>query len=225
MTNVEPTEPREASPARRRARKPRTKPTRAEQVELNRNALLQAAAEVIGEYGYAEASISRITERAGLAHGTFYRHFESRQELFDELLPAKGLEVLEHLRGSVKGARDFLELEERGLHAFFEFAKDHPWFFRLLHEAEVHAPAAYRTHIDNIMRHFRKALRRSWENGELPGYDESELDTLAYLLISARDYVYAQYVARSGNISEALPKAVETYRKFISFGLKGEAAT
>ncbi|WP_170984298.1 TetR/AcrR family transcriptional regulator [Rhodoligotrophos defluvii] len=196
------------------------KRTRAEQVAENRKALLQAAAEVIGEYGYAEASITRITERAGLGQGTFYRHFESRQELFDILLPAKGIEVLDYLQEKVRGAKSLIEMEQRGFIAFFEYANENPWFFRLLHEAQVSAPAAYEAHINNIMVRFRRALRRSWEKGELAAYDESELDTLAYLLISARDYVYSQYVARSGGpITEVLPKVAETYRKFLLYGL------
>ncbi len=205
---------------------PKRKPklTRDARSELKRQAILQAAAEIIGEYGYQEASISRIMERAGLGHGTFYAYFESRTDLFDQLLPIKGLEVLDLLHDQVKGAVDLVDMEYRGFLGFLEFANEHPWFFRLLHEAEVAAPAAHRKHIDNIMSRFRKALRRSWDRGELPGYEEKELDTLAYLLISARDYVYSQHVGRSTDVPAALRDAVQTYRKFISFGLRGKAA-
>lgn len=67
--------------------------------------------------------------------------------------------------------------------------------------------------------HYRPALKRSWDKGELPQYNENELDTLAYLLISTRDYVYSQQVARSEDIDAARSDAVETYRKFITHGL------
>lgn len=207
------------------ARERKPKLTRDEKSELKRQAILQAAAEIIGEHGYPEASISRIMERAGLGHGTFYAYFDSRTDLFDQLLPIKGLEVLDLLHDRVKGAADLVDMEYRGFLGFLEFANEHPWFFRLLHEAEVAAPAAYRKHIDNIMSRFRKALRRSWDLGELPGYELKELDTLAYLLISARDYVYSQHVGRSADVPAALRDAVQTYRKFISFGLRGKART
>ncbi len=52
------------------ARKPKL--TRAEKAAHNRAKLMRAAQEVIGDYGYAEASVARIVERAGLAQGTFY---------------------------------------------------------------------------------------------------------------------------------------------------------
>jgi AcrR family transcriptional regulator len=63
-----------------------------------RRALLQAAAEVVGEVGYADASISSITQRCGIAQGTFYNYFKSRQDLFDQLLPDVGSGMREPVR-------------------------------------------------------------------------------------------------------------------------------
>lgn len=65
--------------------------------------------------------------------------------------------------------------------------------------------------VDNIMTRFRRARRRSWDRGELPSYDEKELDTLAYLLISARGYVYSLHVGRSVDVSTAVRDAVQTH--------------
>ena len=65
---------------------------RPEKADANRKGLFQAAAYVVGKHGYANASIGRITERCGLAQGTFYLYFDSRQDLFDQLLPAVGEE-------------------------------------------------------------------------------------------------------------------------------------
>jgi AcrR family transcriptional regulator len=47
--------------------------------------LLVAAREVVEEGGYGAASVLAIAERAGVAGGTLYRHFASKQELFVEL--------------------------------------------------------------------------------------------------------------------------------------------
>ncbi len=50
-----------------------------------RERLLEAARELIEEGGYGTASVIAIAERAGLAAGTLYRHFGSKQELFVEV--------------------------------------------------------------------------------------------------------------------------------------------
>ncbi len=50
-----------------------------------RERLLASAQELIEEGGYGAASVAAIAERAGVAAGTLYRHFESKQELFVEV--------------------------------------------------------------------------------------------------------------------------------------------
>lgn len=47
--------------------------------------LLEAARAIVNEHGYAGASVVAIAERAGVAAGTMYRHFTSKEELFVEL--------------------------------------------------------------------------------------------------------------------------------------------
>jgi AcrR family transcriptional regulator len=57
----------------RSARKPRL--SRAEKAEATRAALFDAAIEIVGEHGYAGASVALITTRANVAQGTFYNYF------------------------------------------------------------------------------------------------------------------------------------------------------
>jgi AcrR family transcriptional regulator len=50
-----------------------------------RERLLRAARELIDEGGYGATSVLAIAERAGVASGTLYRHFASKEELFVEV--------------------------------------------------------------------------------------------------------------------------------------------
>jgi len=50
-----------------------------------RERLLSAARDLIEEGGYGAASVLAIAERAGVAAGTLYRHFASKEELFVEV--------------------------------------------------------------------------------------------------------------------------------------------
>lgn len=50
-----------------------------------RERLLQAAQELIEDGGYGAASVAAIAGRAGVAAGTLYRHFPSKEQLFVEL--------------------------------------------------------------------------------------------------------------------------------------------
>jgi AcrR family transcriptional regulator len=50
-----------------------------------RERLLAAAQELMEQGGYGAASVVAIAERAGVAAGTLYRHFASKEELFVEV--------------------------------------------------------------------------------------------------------------------------------------------
>jgi AcrR family transcriptional regulator len=54
--------------------------------ERTRQAVLQAAYVLFLENGYAATSMREIAERAGLALGGIYNHFENKQAIFSELI-------------------------------------------------------------------------------------------------------------------------------------------
>lgn len=56
-----------------------------------KEALLQAAKELFGEYGYVETTFKKISDRAGVALGLLTHHYGSKEKLF----LAAGLDVLE----------------------------------------------------------------------------------------------------------------------------------
>jgi len=185
-----------------------------------RGAIFRAAVTVIGEHGYRDASIARITAVAGIAHGTFYLYFKSRQALFDELLPYVGHELVMFIRDRVTGAKDIFDVEERGFRAIFEYMGDNPGFFRVINEAELEAPTAFKKHFELLIQHYIESLERGVIDGQIKMFDRSELEAVAYVFMSARNYLYLRY-AKNSNGSKALPEdVVQTYLKLVRHGLR-----
>jgi AcrR family transcriptional regulator len=199
--------------------------SRSEKTELIREALLRSAAEVVGEVGYAEASITMITQRAGVAQGTFYNYFKSRQDILDKLLPDVGEHMISHVREKATGGEGFAELEERSFRAFFSFIKQAPHFSRILNEAESFAPAGYQQHFKTVTSGYIRFLKRSLRNGEFPEYSEAELEVVAYMLMAARSYLSQRYALEDGKPTEIPRSVVKTYMKFVLFGLTGHPAS
>jgi len=52
---------------------------------MRRRQILQAAEQVFNEHGYAEATIDEVAERAGLAKGTIYNYYRSKEALFNAI--------------------------------------------------------------------------------------------------------------------------------------------
>ncbi len=200
-------------------RRPRVaKKSRVQKSEEIREALFQAAAEVVGEVGYGEASISRITQRADLAQGTFYNYFDSRQDIFDELLPVLGAKMMLHIRHQGIDASGFLEREEHYFRGFFSFLKRRPYFLRILNEAEVFAPSAHRQHFHNISSSYIRFLKRARANGEIAEISDVEIEALAYMLIATRGYLALRYLQQDGSV-ELPEEAVSVYMRLLTSGL------
>src|SRR5437763_11941378 len=116
-----------------------TKLNRVERNAWTKQKIFDAATKIVGKYGYAEASLARITEEAGVAQGTFYNHFQNRQELLDQLLPMIGMEMVRFIRERTRAERAGMQEIDR-FRAFFDFIREVPEFLRILNEAEFFAP-------------------------------------------------------------------------------------
>ena len=201
----------------------RDAPTRDERGRLIREGLFRAASAVVGERGYQEASISLITQRAGVAQGTFYNHFKSRQDLLDQLLPTLGKDMLEHVGRCAREGKTLIEREELGFRAFFSFLRENPHFFRILNEAESCAPNAYRAHLDLVAAGYVSFFRRAAQAGELRGFEDRELEVVAFVLMAARSYLAWRYVYGEEQHDDIPDWVVTAYRRLISGGLEGAA--
>ena len=180
-----------------------------------------AAAAVVGEVGYANASIALITAKVGVAQGTFYNYFESRQDILDKLLPALGEEMLAHIRQCASGGRNYTEIEERIFRGFFSFLGKTPHFSRILNEAESFAPAGHKQHFDNVSKKYLRLFHRSKLEGAFPNYREAELEVVVFILLAARSYLALRYLGPAGKKSSLPEWVAKTYMKFVRYGLEG----
>jgi AcrR family transcriptional regulator len=129
--------------------------------------LLDASATEFGEKGFHEASVSSITRRAGVALGSFYTYFDSKDALFRALV----LDMSENVRTSARAAIDpqmgALETERAALTAFLDFASEHKEVYRIIDEAEFVDPASYRNHYETIAGRISQRLEAGVASGEL----------------------------------------------------------
>lgn len=198
-------------------RKPE-KLSRAERNEETKRRIFDAATRIVGKYGYAEASVARITELAGVAQGTFYNHFENRQELLDQLLPTIGLDMVHFIRDRAGPDKPAAQREIAGFRAFFEFVHHVPEFQRILNEAEFFAPLGYQKHLDNMSTAYVRILKRARTANEIVDYSDEEFEAIVHMFMGARGYLSRRYA--SGNDVTSVPNDVITaYEKLITRGL------
>lgn len=62
--------------------------------ETRKNEILDAAAELFAEKGFDGTSTNNILEKAGIARGTLYYHFKSKEDIMDALIERMNAQIL-----------------------------------------------------------------------------------------------------------------------------------
>ena len=168
-----------------------------------RRRLLDAAERVFGELGFYDASIVKITEAAGVAQGTFYLYFASKQEIFEELVRDLNARVRHAMQESAAQGRDRIEAERLGFRAYFRFTAEHPAIYRIIRQAEFAAPHMLRYHYDRITDGYVEGLREAAARGEIAAGDP---EVTAWALMAMGEMLGMRWLLWQGN--EEMPQDV-----------------
>jgi len=132
-----------------------------------RDKLLQAAEVEFGKQGFHDASVSGITYKAGVALGTFYTYFESKEEIYRALVGYMSHRVRSWIAERVADSPDRISAERDGLQAYLEFVREHPGLYRIIAEAEFVANDAYMEHYTGIASAYTANLTSANERDEI----------------------------------------------------------
>jgi len=156
------------------------KEPRTERGRRTLRAILDAAAVEFGEKGFHEGSISGITRRAGVALGSFYTYFDSKDAVFRALVRDMSEQVKEHVGPAIRSAPDQIAAERAGLLHFITFARAHKEIYRIIDEAEFVDPASFHMHYATTAERIATRLRAAADRGEVRD-DISEIHAWAIM--------------------------------------------
>jgi AcrR family transcriptional regulator len=130
-------------------------------------AILDAAAVEFGEKGFHDSSISGITARAGVALGSFYTYFDSKDAVFRALVRDMSTQLRDHVTPLVQSAPDGIAAERIGLEAFLEFVRAHKEIYRIIDESEFVDYESYRHHYTTTVERIHQRLKAGAARGEI----------------------------------------------------------
>src|SRR6476659_9163652 len=165
--------------------------------------ILDAARDEFGQHGFSDSSIVGITQRAGVALGTFYTYFDSKEALFQALVRDMSAQVRDNVGPAFAGAADSLDGERRALGAFLRFAHDHRDIYRIIDESEFVEPAVYREHYETTAVRIAARLTAARDKGEISrSYADEELDVLAWGMMGANVFLGLRFAVWDDSESE-----------------------
>jgi TetR/AcrR family fatty acid metabolism transcriptional regulator len=157
--------------------------------------ILQAAEEVLCEKGYHETSIEEIAARVGIAKGTVYLHFPSKEDLVMALVEREARQLqqaIEETIASAMTAREKLEAILRLLYGKL-FHKQMRLFYSMYHSPEMRALIARKEQMHERWEQLYRSIGELLEEGKARGEFDAALPTsvmqsLFLNLISVRGY-------------------------------------
>ncbi|MFZ5748526.1 MAG: TetR/AcrR family transcriptional regulator [Pseudomonadota bacterium] len=177
-------------------------------------AILDAAAVEFGEKGFHEGSISGITRRAGVALGSFYTYFDSKDAVFRALVRDMSNQVREAVGPGIRAATDQIAAERAGLLHFITFVRQHKELYRIIDESEFVDPESFRLHYESTAERIRSRLQAAAARGEVRG-DVGEVH--AWALMGMNVFLGLRYGVWS---EDAAPDAVaDTVAAMLAQGL------
>ena len=156
--------------------------------------ILDAARDEFGERGFSDSSIVGITQRAGVALGTFYTYFDSKEAVFQAVVRDMSAQVRDHVAPAFKGATDALDGERRALESFLRFAREHRDVYRIIDEAEFVEPSAYREHYETTASRIAARFAAARDKGELAAdLTDDDLEILGWASMGANVFLGLRY--------------------------------
>lgn len=158
--------------------------------EATRQKILRAAEQEFGREGFFRASISDITRRAGIAQGTFYIYFDTKEDVLRELVRHMGRELRHTLTRAIEPGVSRLVAERQGLAAFMRFVAEHDNLYRVVQQAQFVDVEAYKAYYYDFARGYTRALEQSADNGEIRA---GKVEVWAWILMGLSHFLGLRY--------------------------------
>lgn len=175
--------------------------------EATRRRILEAAEAVFAELGYHDASIVKVTERAGVALGTFYLYFDSKQTVFEALVIDLNARVRQSMSEAMAGAANRVEAERGGFEGFFRFTAQHPALYRVVREAELVSPAVMKLHYERIVDGYAAGLEAAQRDGDVdPALDP---EVAAWALMGIGELIGMRFLLWERDAEGDVPQRID----------------
>ncbi len=145
--------------------------------EETRQKLLESALQVFARNGYERATVDEIVREAGFSKGAFYVHFETKEDLFWEMLEERISAQQDMFRQTLDGSQSVAENERRILEQAFNMDA-HPLGPAVILEFTAHGMRnkKVRDQLAKMYERWHSFVRETLEAGRELGIVRKDVD-------------------------------------------------
>ena len=147
--------------------------------EKKKESIRRVAMELFGTYGFGKVSINDIARKAGVSHVTIYNHFNSKEELVEDVVRTEIMKLVEKSREIMDKEDDFLKKME--LIRFSKVGLASRYNGEVMKKAVQNSPEIY-NYLDELWRNeINKLLEELIDEGKRQGYISEDISKEAIL--------------------------------------------
>lgn len=127
-------------------------------VESSYEKLIQCGIFQFGKWGFHEVTVADISRQCGLAVGTFYSHFESKEQFLNTIVLYIGEKTRHYLSEMVNSNGNRLEQEIFGIWYFLNYFDKRLEYYSIVREAEFVGKEVVREYYDSFEHGYLRNL-------------------------------------------------------------------
>ncbi len=191
--------------------------------EDKRNKIIEAAVEVFADKGFFGARVSEIAEAAGVADGTIYLYFKSKDDILISLFEEKMLEIVRQLQDILSEHEDPDDKLKRYIIEHLKLVAGQPKLMQVL-TVELRQSARFiKEYSPKAFARYLTVVGQILEEGQKKGTFRRDLDPAIFrrALFGAIDEISLEWVLRGSESPRPDPTQVgEQIASFILRGLR-----
>ncbi|WP_259343704.1 TetR/AcrR family transcriptional regulator [Oceanobacillus picturae] len=204
--------------------------TTQDQGSERREQILEVALKQFSDYGYHKTKVSDIVKAAGVAQGTFYWYFKSKEAIALEIIHNKEADLIavvsQGYRESKVTVQEVVQASEKLFEDYFVFSQQNKYFMRLLlkgMETEESVQSAILETRIKLEKAFQKNIERAADLGILPQKDPMVQSALLVSLLEGmlERWLFNPQQGYSKLQSQSAKQLAQDVVQFEFFGLLG----
>jgi len=182
-----------------------------------RTSILQAALEEFSEKGFHASTIDSIAERAGIAKGTVYRYFNTKEGLFTALKEDTMTEFVELARQDLSQQDDILKIIASVIRMYLSFFERNSAFFKvIIQEHKDFGTEFSEKFINELILALPGLKRRCWKASRSGHLKQMNYFTVFYGIIGFLNGVIQKWLHDGGEGS--LVDEIDTVTEVLFYG-------
>ncbi len=182
-----------------------------------RERILAAALAEFSEKGFHSSTIDSIADRAGIAKGTVYRYFSTKEGLFTALKDDTMSEFIELAKRRLSGQENVLEIIESIIKIYLSFFEKNSAFFKvIIQEHKDFGREFSEKFIQELIGALPSLKRRCWKASRLGKLKQMNYYTVFFGIIGFLNGVIQKWLHEGGEGS--LVDEIDTVREVLFYG-------